>query len=127
MERVRGIGGVFFKSRDPKALAAWYGKHLGFAVDPSWAGCIFKWSEHDPRADAYTVWSPFQKDTKYFEPGQQSFMLNFRVDDLDKMLEQLRAAGAQVDAKRESSEFGKFGWAMDPEGNRFELWEAPKG
>jgi predicted enzyme related to lactoylglutathione lyase len=125
MERVRGIGGVFFKARDPKALAEWYGKHLGFPVDPSWAGAVFKWTEHDPRGDAHTVWSPFPKDTSYFEPGQQAFMLNFRVDDLEKMLEQLRAAGAQVDAKRDVSEYGRFGWATDPEGNRFELWEPP--
>ena len=123
MQRVRGIGGVFFKARDRAALAAWYRDHLGVPVE-DWGGARFVWAEHDP-ADACTVWNPFAADTAYFAPSQASFMFNFRVDDLDAMLAQLRAAGAEVDERIEDSEYGRFGWVMDPEGNRVELWQPP--
>ncbi len=124
MQRVRGIGGIFWKARDPKALAAWYRDHLGVPVE-DWGGASFKWAEHDARGDASTVWSPFAADTHYFEPSQATFMVNFRVDDLDAMLAQLRALGDSVDPKVDESEFGRFGWVMDPEGNRIELWQPP--
>jgi len=123
MQRVRGIGGVFFKARDTAALAAWYRDHLGVPVE-DWGGARFVWAEHDG-GGAATVWSPFSADTKYFAPSQSSFMINFRVDDLDAMLAQLRAAGAQVEDKVDDSEFGRFGWVIDPEGNKIELWQPP--
>lgn len=124
MERVRGIGGIFFKARDPKALARWYAEHLGVPVE-DWGGARFVWRDHDARGDASTVWSPFAADTGYFAPSTAPFMINFRVDDLDAMLAQLRAAGAQVDPKVEDSEYGRFGWAFDPDGNKIELWQPP--
>lgn len=121
MERVTGIGGIFFKSPDPKALTAWYERHLG--VSPGWEyGAFFKWD-----GPGGTVWSPFKNETAYFEPGRAPFMINYRVRDLGRMLEQLRAGGVEVDAKTEESDFGKFGWCVDPDGNRIELWEPPPG
>jgi predicted enzyme related to lactoylglutathione lyase len=115
MERVTGIGGIFFKCKDPKALAAWYRTHLG--IEPDASGSVM-FTDGGP-----TVWATFPNDTKYFAPSAAPYMLNYRVANLDKMLAQLTAAGAKVDAKRESYDYGKFGWATDPEGNRFELWE----
>lgn len=125
MEKGLGIGGVFFKARDKKALAAWYRDHLGVPVDESWGGAVFPNPENEPEASAQTHWSPFDADTTYFAPSTAPFMLNFRVRDLDTMIAQLRAAGCDVDDKREESEFGRFGWVMDPEGNRVDLWQPP--
>jgi predicted enzyme related to lactoylglutathione lyase len=122
MQKVRGIGGVFFKSKDPKALSKWYADHLGVPVE-DWGGAAFPWS--DPTGKAVTVWNAFSADTGYFAPSTAPFMINFRVDDLDAMLAQLRALGDTVDDKVEASEFGKFGWVMDPDGNRIELWQPP--
>lgn len=125
MERVQGIGGIFFKSPDPKALSAWYAQHLGVPLQ-GWGGAAFAWSEqHDPHKTATTVWSPFSADTQYFAPSTASFMINFRVASLDRMLEQLRAGGVTVDEKVQRSEYGNFGWCMDLDGNRVELWEPP--
>ncbi len=124
MERVRGIGGVFFKAKDPAALARWYSDHLGVELE-AWGGARFAWKELDPRGDACTVWNPFSADTTYFAPGTATFMINYRVDDLDAMLAQLRAAGVQVEDKIDDSEYGRFGWAVDPEGNKVELWQPP--
>ncbi|MFL5381032.1 MAG: VOC family protein [Longimicrobiaceae bacterium] len=127
MERVTGIGGIFFKAKDPKALGEWYARHLGIDVQ-DWGGAAFRWGEGAADAPSgSTVWSPFKADTTYFEPSTAPFMINYRVADLDAMRAQLREAGVQVDDKVEDSEFGKFGWAMDPEGNRFELWQPPAG
>jgi predicted enzyme related to lactoylglutathione lyase len=118
MARVTGIGGVFLRSRDPNGLARWYTETLGVdsyseEQDRTW------WQEEGP-----TVFSPFAEDTEYFGRREQQAMLNFRVDDLDGMLAQLRDAGASVDEKiEEMAGIGRFGWATDPEGNRFELWE----
>lgn len=127
MEKVTGIGGIFFKATDAKALGAWYREHLGIAVDESYGGASFEWREHnDPEVVGSTVWSPFPETTKYFEPTKAPFMINYRVADLDAMLAQLRAAGATVDEKIDDSDYGRFGWATDPEGNRFELWQAKK-
>ncbi len=120
MEKVLGIGGVFFKAQDPKALAAWYREHLGVPIEQGQTYGTFA----STAADEQTVWSTFPTDTKYFGTGPQSLMVNYRVRDLDAMLKQLRAAGAQVDDKVEDYGYGKFCWASDPEGNRFELWEA---
>ncbi len=115
-ERVAGIGGVFFRARDPAALRAWYAEHLG--IDVLDYGTTFTAHEGDQ-----TVWAPFAADTDYFGTSGQHLMVNFRVGDLDAMLEQLRSAGVQVDDHVHEMEFGRFGWAVDNEGNRFELWE----
>jgi hypothetical protein len=118
MERATGIGGVFFRSSEPTALARWYIEHLGVdayseETDATW------WQEEGP-----TVWSPFPADTDYFGRADQAFMVNFRVRDLDAMLNQLREAGVTVDDDVQVMEgIGRFGWGVDPEGNRFELWE----
>lgn len=126
MERVRGIGGIFFKANDPKALSAWYAQHLGVPVE-AYGSATFKWSEDaQPGAQGVTLWSPFPADTNYFAPSKAPFMINFRVDNLERMLVQLRTAGVEVDAKVDESEYGRFGWCIDPEGNRVELWEPPR-
>ena len=126
MERVKGIGGVFFKANDPKALSAWYAKHLGVPVD-AYGGASFPWRQCElPGNEGATIWSPFPADTSYFAPSKAPFMINFRVESLDRMLVQLRAAGVEVDAKIDESEHGRFGWFIDPEGNRVELWEPPR-
>jgi catechol 2,3-dioxygenase-like lactoylglutathione lyase family enzyme len=124
MKRVTGIGGIFFKAKDPEKLRAWYRTHLGVESE-SW-GAVFHWRD-DPRyADAATAWNVFPAETKYFEPSTQSFMINYRVDNLQELLNALRAEGVEVDPKSgEDSDYGKFGWVMDPEGNRVELWEPP--
>ena len=126
MKRVVGIGGIFFKSKDPKALGAWYERHLGVTLE-KYGGSKFPWRRaDDPEHKELTVWSPFAEDTKYFEPSQSPFMINYIVDDLDAVLDALKAEGVTVDDKRDDSPFGRFGWAMDPDGNRIELWEPPK-
>lgn len=119
MEKVQGIGGIFFKARDPKALAHWYRDHLGVPVEPDQTYAAFLSSTAGDQA----VWSTFPADTTYFGSGPSPFMVNYRVGNLDAMLAQLRAAGAQVDEKVEDYDYGRFGWATDLEGNRFELWE----
>ncbi|MEV0648484.1 VOC family protein [Phytomonospora sp. NPDC050363] len=119
MERVTGIGGVFFRAADPEALAAWYEANLGITGP---ANGRLPWLQ-----DAgYTAFSPFPADTEYFGREQQT-MLNFRVHDLDAMLAQLRAAGAAVEDGVVEESFGRFGYAADPEGNRFELWQLLDG
>jgi predicted enzyme related to lactoylglutathione lyase len=115
MERVVGIGGVFFRAKDPEALAAWYEQNLGITSMPS------GWS-WEQEAGA-TVFAPFPADTDYFGRPDQQVMLNFRVTNLDAMLAQLRAAGTTVDDEIAQADFGRFGHATDPEGNRFELWQ----
>ncbi|HSU12590.1 VOC family protein [Longimicrobium sp.] len=127
MEKVTGIGGIFFKSADPKALGEWYARHLGIDVQP-WGGAAFRWGAgSDDAPSGTTAWSLFSADTKHFAPSTAPFMLNYRVRDLDAMLAQLRAAGVAVDEKVDDSEYGRFGWVMDPEGNRIELWQPPEG
>ena len=126
--RVTGIGGVFFKAKDPGKLMSWYTTHLG--VKPESEGSsttMFQWREKDDtKRVGYTVWSIFPDDTKYFDPSAAPFMINFRVKDLYRLLAQLKREGVKVDEKREEYDYGKFGWIIDPEGNRIELWE-PKG
>jgi len=125
MERVTGIGGIFFKSADPKALSAWYRDHLGLDVT-DWGGAIFRWGGTDGPQGA-TIWSPFAADTDYMAPGTAPFMINFRVADLDALIAALRAEGCDVLDRTETSEQGKFGWVIDPEGNKVELWQPPPG
>jgi predicted enzyme related to lactoylglutathione lyase len=127
MKRVTGIGGIFFKAADPRKLREWYKTHLGIDVE-EWGGFAFRWStEENPAGIGTTVWSPFAKDTDYFAPSSSSFMINYRVDDLHALLAVLRKEGCNVDDKVDESEFGKFGWVMDPEGNKIELWQPPEG
>jgi len=124
MERVTGIGGIFFKAKDPEAMAAWYSQHLGIGIEDGHAD--FVWGEKDnPDQTGRTVWSIFPADTDYFGPSRPAFMINYRVSNLDRMLEQLRAGGIHVE-KVEDYDYGRFAWITDPEGNRIELWE-PKG
>jgi predicted enzyme related to lactoylglutathione lyase len=121
MEQVLGIGGIFFKARDPQALAAWYREHLGLPIEPGQTfGALASAAAGEP-----AVWSAFPADTTYFGAGPAPFMVNYRVRNLDALLAQLRTAGVPVDEQIQNCEFGRFGWATDPEGNRFELWEPP--
>jgi predicted enzyme related to lactoylglutathione lyase len=128
MKHITGIGGIFFKANDPEKLGEWYRKHLGLNVE-EFGGATFRENDahaEGPKRQVYTVWSPFPADTDYFAPSEKPFMINFRVVDLDALLAQLRHEGVRVDERTERSEFGYFGWAMDPEGNRIELWEPPE-
>jgi predicted enzyme related to lactoylglutathione lyase len=127
VEHVTGIGGVFFRATDPKALLEWYRTHLGIEPAGDFEGHVFRWSEDPATAEGTSTWALFPADTSYFGEGRQACMVNYRVDDLDRMLDQLRAAGVEVVDRVEDSEFGRFGWAVDPEGNRFELWQPAPG
>jgi predicted enzyme related to lactoylglutathione lyase len=125
MKRVTGIGGIFFKARDPKGLKDWYRDHLG--IESGDSGATFKWRDREyPERVGCTVWAPFPGDTRYFDPSESPFMINYRVENLDRLLRQLRNEGVEVDDRIEEYEYGRFGWIMDPEGNRIELWEPPE-
>jgi predicted enzyme related to lactoylglutathione lyase len=120
MARAVGIGGIFLKAGDPKALTAWYAKHLGIAAQEGGSLAF-----DGPDSFGMTIFAHFPADTQYFGPGPQQGMINFRVDNLDELLAQLAGAGVIVDPKREDSDYGRFAWIEDPEGNRIELWEPP--
>jgi predicted enzyme related to lactoylglutathione lyase len=123
MKRVTGIGGVFFRARDVAALTAWYREHLGIDTGPD-GSTMFQWRDAEkPDEDGMTVWSVFAEDTKYFGPGSQPFMINYRVDDLDALLANLAAAGVWIDPKRQNESYGRFAWIKDCDGNRVELWQ----
>ena len=122
MKKVTGIGGIFFKCDDPKKMNEWYSQNLGLPVQ-SW-GTMFKWRDaEDPEKESYTVWSPFAKDTKYFEPSKKEFMINYQVEDLEALVEQLKADGVTFVDELVDSEYGKFIHLVDPEGNKIELFE----
>jgi len=124
--RVIGIGGIFFTARDPDRLRAWYRDHLGLPVD-EWGGVYFGGESLSPTGrQVGTVWSVFPDHTEHFRASSAPFMINYRVEDLDAVLAALRAEGCAVDDRIESSDFGRFGWVSDPEGNRVELWEPPR-
>lgn len=126
MAKVVGLGGVFFKTEDPAALARWYHEHLGMPIDienPTYGATLQP--ESIPRG-GFQVWSPFNADTKYLDPSKATFMFNLMVDDVAGALEQVVAAGATQVGDIEDSEFGRFGWFMDPAGNKVELWEPPE-
>ncbi len=128
MKYVTGIGGIFFKANDPEKLGEWYKKHLGLNVE-AWGGVSFQENNpanENPKRQSHTLWSPFEASTEYFSPSEKSFMINFRVTNLDALLEKLRSEGVEVDDRAEKSEFGYFGWIVDPEGNKIELWEPPE-
>ena len=119
-KRVTGIGGLFFKTEDPVKLKAWYKTHLGFNTDDY--GCTFWWKENNNKA-ASTQWSPFKNDTTYFSPSKKDFMFNYRVENLVDLLAKLKNEGVTIVGEMEIYEYGKFGWILDPEGNKIELWE----
>lgn len=124
MAKVLGVGGIFFRSRDPQALSAWYHRWLG--VPPAHPhGATFMAS--DMPEGGLTVWSPFEEETTYFDPSKQRFMFNLVVDDLDGALAQVREGGAEVVGEIEEYDYGRFGWFLDPDGNKVELWEPPAG
>ena len=126
MARVTGIGGVFLRSRDPKAMAKWYAEHLGIAQS-DFNGTGFQWADEVPAGTGMTAWSAFPQDTSYFGEGEQSAqqqtMINYRVDDLDAFLATLSASGVWIDPKREDYAYGRFAWIKDCDGNRLELWQ----
>ncbi|GIU36415.1 VOC family protein [Shewanella colwelliana] len=123
MAKVIGLGGIFFKSKDPKALAQWYKNHLQLPVEP-WGGAAFYLNNLEPIAgSSYSVWTPMSDDTDYLDPSTQPFMFNLIVDDLNEALAQVKNGGAQIIAETEESEFGRFGWFIDPDGNKVELWQ----
>ena len=122
MARVTGIGGVFLRSNDSKALAKWYAEHLGIQLS-DFNGTAFQWSDEIPAGTGMTAWSAFPQDTQYFGEGQQAAMINYRVDDLDTLLTQLAAAGVWIDPKRDDQPYGRFAWIKDCDGNRLELWQ----
>jgi predicted enzyme related to lactoylglutathione lyase len=127
MKRVTGIGGIFFKAKDPDALGAWYKKHLGIDVQ-KWGGAAFDWTDESGKpTGGTTAWSVFSAAGDQFAPSTSSFMVNYRVADLQSLLEALRAEGCHVLEKTDDSEYGKFGWVLDPEGNKVELWQPPEG
>ena len=122
MKRVTGIGGIFFKCKDPAKMNEWYKTHLGF--DTSEYGTKFEWQQAAGSVgEGYTLWSPFPEKTKYFEPSSRDFMINYRVDDLEALVRQLKTEGVKFLDEIESSEYGKFVHILDIEGNKVELWE----
>ena len=127
MQRVTGIGGVFFHARDAVALRAWYQEHLGIDIE-EWGGAVFTWADGEGQpTPGSTVWSIGAADSDHFAPSSAPFMVNYRVADLASLVEALKAEGCDVLDKTEESEYGKFAWVMDPEGNKVELWEPPAG
>lgn len=127
MKRVTGIGGIFFSANDPAALRAWYQRHLGIDVQV-WGGTAFSWADDEGKpTGGTTVWSIGANDGKHFAPSKANFMINYRVDDLYGLLQALREEGCEVLDKVDDSEYGKFGWVIDPEGNKIELWQPPAG
>ena len=126
MKRVTGIGGIFFKAKDAPALHAWYKEHLGIDVQ-AWGGAALPWADADgkPTADGMTIWSVVPQTSDQFAPSSSPFMINYRVDDVSALFDALKAEGCNVVDKVVDSEYGKFAWVIDPEGNKIELWQPP--
>lgn len=122
MARVTGIGGIFLKAKDPKALREWYATHLGIKLE-SYGAAAFQWADEVPKGTGQTTWMLFPATTDHFGSGPQTAMVNYRVDDLDALLAQLEAANVHVGPERGSYPYGHFAWINDPEGNRLELWQ----
>jgi predicted enzyme related to lactoylglutathione lyase len=126
VKRVTGIGGVFFRSKNPPTMNAWYKEHLGLPVGDD-GSTTFRWREADePHRPGVTAWAAFEAGTEYFGKPTQQWMVNYRVDDLDALLEELQHAGVEIVPHREEYVYGKFAWIVDPDGNRVELWEPPR-
>jgi predicted enzyme related to lactoylglutathione lyase len=127
MKRVTGIGGIFFKAKDAPALQAWYKRHLGIDVQ-EWGGATFTWTNGEGKPVAgTTIWSIGSSQGDHFAPSEATFMVNYRVDDLHALVKALREEGCNVLEKIDESEYGKFAWVIDPEGNEVELWQPPAG
>ena len=123
MAKITGIGGVFLKSKgDGKELAAWYREHLGLPLE-DWGGAILKWPDDKADDKGLTVWHTAGHDSKWFSPSQSSFMINYRIDNMEEMIEQLNAGGVSIHQGPEYHENGAFLWIIDPDGNKVELWE----
>jgi predicted enzyme related to lactoylglutathione lyase len=121
MKKVTGIGGIFFKCADPSKMNEWYAMHLGIPAT-QW-GAMFEWREKEGEQAGYTVWSPKPADTKYFEPSQKDFMINYRVENIEALVDELKAAGVTIIDEIATYEYGKFVHILDPEGNNLELFE----
>jgi len=122
MKKVTGIGGIFFKSKDPKAITEWYAKNLGLQTNPY--GANFEWYEDaEGKKKAETQWAPFGDDTKYFEPSTKEFMINYRVENLEALVEELKANDVKLVDEIQTFDYGKFIHILDPDGNKIELWE----
>jgi predicted enzyme related to lactoylglutathione lyase len=122
MKKVTGIGGIFFKTKDPEKMKAWYNKNLGLVTNEF--GSVFEFRTSDkPESKAYSVWSPFKEDTDYFQPSEKEFMINYRVENIEKLVEELRESGVTICDEIESYEYGRFVHILDPENNKIELWE----
>ncbi|MDT8320878.1 MAG: VOC family protein [Xanthomonadales bacterium] len=124
---VLGVGGIFFRSRDPARLGAWYEEHLGIKMEAYGESRGASFPPAGMPASGFTVWGAFPADTEYFGAASQGFMINLVVDDLDAALRKVEEGGAEVLEAREEEDFGRFGWFVDPDGNRVELWEPPAG
>ncbi len=122
MARVTGIGGIFFKARDPKALAAWYAQHLGLSLE-GFGGALLRWPLDTAKDGGVTVWHVAEKTTEWFSPSESAFLVNYRVDDLAELIEQLAKAGIALVNGPDVEANGTFAWVMDPEGNKVELWQ----
>ena len=121
-KRVTGIGGIFFKTQDTQKLKEWYGKHLGIATDNYGASFISRqWN--DPHTSQYLQWSPMQEDTEYFKPSEKQFMINYRVENMEWLVDQLKKEGVTICDEIQTFDYGKFVHILDPEGNKIELWE----
>jgi len=127
MKRVTGIGGIFFKAKDPAAMHDWYKRHLGIDVQ-EWGGTSFNWTDSDGEpSGGTTIWSVVSDKGEQFGPSNSPFMINYRVDDLLSLIKVLKEEGCNVLDKVDDSEYGKFAWVIDPEGNKVELWQPPAG
>ena len=127
MRRVTGIGGIFFKAKDAPALQAWYKRHLGIDVQ-EWGGAAFTWADADGKPEGgTTIWSIGSEAGDPFAPSKAAFMINYRVEDLHAVVKMLREEGCNVLDKVDESDYGKFAWVIDPEGNKVELWQPPEG
>lgn len=122
MAKVTGIGGVFLKAKDTKALAGWYQKHLGLQLE-DWGGAILRWPQDTSDDKGVTVWHLAEEKGEWFSPSTSTFMINYRVDDMDGLVRQLKDAGIEIWKGPDVEPNGKFAWIMDPEGNKVELWE----
>lgn len=123
MAKVTGIGGIFFKSAGKGSeLSAWYKENLGIELEP-WGGAILRWTEDKVVDGGLTVWSTADSDTKWFSPSESSFMINYRIDNMDEMLAQLKQNGVEILKGPDSEDNGKFAWIIDPDGNKIELWQ----
>ena len=121
MKRVKGIGGIFFKTKDPEKSKEWYQKHLG--INSGKYGGTFQWKKSDDEGFGHSAWGPFSDKTEYFNPSNKEIMINYRVENLVELLETLKSEGVEVVGEMEEYDYGKFGWIMDPDGYKIELWE----